>query len=107
MEIYEIIRDEILERHGNGFYTCKPHVITATMDKYVAERMLEIYKQNQSQNEAYSIRTIRAREPENLNGCVNCNNYNRCLLHIEEHPGDMIRCIRFGDLVEYVRNQRF
>lgn len=105
MEIYEIVRTEILERHGNGWYTGRPSVITATMDKYMAERMLDIYKQNQSENESYEIRTISAREPEHLNGCVNCNSYNRCLTHIDEHPGDMIRCVRFGDLVEYVQNR--
>ena len=108
MEIYEIIRTEIVERHGNGWYTGRPSVITATTDRYMAERMLEIYKQNQGENESYYIRTIselRPEEPQGHDYCINCNNYDKCLTHIYEHPGVMIRCLRFGDLVKYVQNK--
>jgi hypothetical protein len=59
MELYEIVRTEIFEYHGNRCYTAKNSVITATMDKDMAEKMLEIYKHNQNGNESYEIRTLR------------------------------------------------
>ena len=57
MELYEIIKTEIRERYPNG-YIGQPSVITATMDKTMAEQMLAIYKQNCSANEEYEIRTV-------------------------------------------------
>ena len=62
MELYEIIKHDIIERFPNG-YASKPSVITATMDKDMAECMLSIYRQNCGQNEAYDIRIVRDIEP--------------------------------------------
>jgi hypothetical protein len=59
MELYEIIRSEVLEYHGRLCYTARTSVVTSTMDKDMAEKMLEIYKYNQSDNESYDIRTLR------------------------------------------------
>jgi hypothetical protein len=59
MELYEIVRTEIFEYHGHRCYTARTMVITATMDKDMAEKMLEIYKHNQGMDESYEIRTLR------------------------------------------------
>lgn len=107
MELYEIVKTEIIERHS-GYYDGKTSVITATMDKDLAEQMLSIYKSNQSSNESYSIRTLREPKVEHLNydpisceRCPTCNGYTRCLLTILENPKEMIRCMYFGRLKEY------
>lgn len=63
MELYEIVKTEIVEWHNKNCYTGKSSVITATMDKVVAERMLSIYKQNCGDNESYDIRTVRELKP--------------------------------------------
>lgn len=63
MELYEIVRTETFEYHGYRCYTAKISVITATMDKDMAEKMLEIYKHNQSGDESYEIRTLKISEP--------------------------------------------
>lgn len=64
MELYEIVK---IEREwysrGYGYYVPKTSVITATTDKDMAEKMLEIYKHNQSDDESYQIRTLRISEP--------------------------------------------
>jgi hypothetical protein len=60
MELYEIIR---ISTYPCGNYICtSTNVITATMDKDMAEKMLIIYKQNQNEDESYQLRTLR--EPE-------------------------------------------
>lgn len=59
MELYEIVRYEVVEYHGHLCYTARTSVVTSTMDKDTAEKMLEIYKYNQSGNESYEIRTLR------------------------------------------------
>lgn len=59
MELYEIVRYEAFEYHGHLCYTARISVVTSTMDKDMAEKMLEIYKYNQSSNESYEIRTLR------------------------------------------------
>ena len=66
MELYEIVRWEIFEYHSRTCYTGRTSVVTATMDKEMAEKMLEIYKYNQSDNEAYEIRTVRISKPVKL-----------------------------------------
>ena len=62
MELYEIVKQDIIERFPND-YTSKTSVITATMDKDMAEQMLSIYKQNCGINESYAIRTVREIKP--------------------------------------------
>ena len=64
MELYEIVKTEsVWIDRGYGYYNDKMSVITATMDKDMAEKMLEIYKHNQSDDESYQIRTLRISEP--------------------------------------------
>ena len=60
MELYEIVKTEQEWcPRGYGYYVQKTSVITTTMDKDMAEKMLEIYKHNQSMDESYEIRTLR------------------------------------------------
>jgi hypothetical protein len=106
MEIYEIVKFVHKPVKGEEYF--EPEVITATMDKELAEQMLSIYKSNQGENEAYHIRTLREPkavpfndEPQFYQHCQACNSYHRCLLTILEHPAEMIRCINFGRLKEY------
>ena len=67
MELYEIVHWTTFNYHDHLCYTtAKPSVITATMDKDIAEKMLEVYKHNQSADEAYEIRTLRISEPVKL-----------------------------------------
>lgn len=61
MELYEIVKTDIMENYSNG-YLGKSSVITATMDKDMADTMLSIYRQNCGYNEAYDIRIVR--EPQ-------------------------------------------
>lgn len=61
MEIYEIIRHQIQSSFDGG-YISKPTVITATMDKDMAEKMFQIYRANCKIDEVYDMRVIR--EPE-------------------------------------------
>ena len=37
--------------------------------------------------------------------CVSCNSYDKCVNHIKTRPNDMIRCIGFGALRDYI-NQK-
>ena len=63
MDLYEIVK---MTRNaisaGNMFGTITT-VVTATMDKKVAEQMLTIYQQNANENESYQIRTLREKVP--------------------------------------------
>lgn len=61
MEIYEIIHHQIQSRFDGG-HISKSTVITATMDKDMAEKMFQIYRANCKMDEAYDMRIIR--EPE-------------------------------------------
>ena len=63
MKLYEVVKNELqwIDR-GYGYYDGKISVITATMDKDVAEKMLEIYRHNQSDNESYHIRELKIPE---------------------------------------------
>ncbi len=63
MKLYEIVKTELqwIDR-GYGYYDGKTSVITSTMDKDVAEKMLEIYKHNQCDNESYKIRELKISE---------------------------------------------
>lgn len=63
MELYEIVKTDIIEKYPNG-YLGRPSVITATMDKDMADQMLSIYRHNCGDNEAYDIRIVR--EPQIL-----------------------------------------
>ena len=64
MELYEIVKTEQEWcSRGYGYYVSNTSVITATTDKDMAEKMLEIYKHNQSDGESYQIRTLRISEP--------------------------------------------
>ena len=63
MELYEIVHwKSYLGRSDYG----QTSVITATMDKDMAEKMLEIYRYNQSTDESYEIRTVRMSDPMKL-----------------------------------------
>ena len=106
MELYEIVKFTHKPVKGEEYF--EPEVITATMDKNLAEKMLEIYKSNQGENESYNIRTLREPKAVPFNSassccehCPTCNSYTRCLLTILEHPNEIIRCIHFGRLKEY------
>ena len=58
MEIYEIVKDEIFGSSEFGCFS-RSSVITATMDKDMAEQMLAIYKHNCGEYERYNIRIIQ------------------------------------------------
>lgn len=108
MELYEIVKTDIMERYPNG-YSGKPSVITATMDKDMADQMLSIYRQNCGQNEAYDIRIVREPQIAYMDGyehCKACNSFNTCVNTIYNHPGTMIRCIRFGELKKYIKKEK-
>lgn len=63
MALYEIMKTEFALVPGRpGHYVQKTSVITSTMDKDMAEKMLEIYRHNQSDDESYEIRTLRISE---------------------------------------------
>lgn len=63
MKLYEIVKTEsVWIDRGYGYYNDKISVITATMDKNVAEKMLEIYRHNQRDNESYQIRELKIPE---------------------------------------------
>ena len=105
MELYEIVKFTRKPTKGEEYF--EPDVITATMDKDIAEKMLEIYKQNQKMHESYQIRTLR--EPDVISftrppiHCAECNGYCRCVDTIETKPSARIRCIFFGELQRYIR----
>lgn len=106
MELYEILKFTRKPTIREDYF--EPEVITATMDKDLAEKMLTIYKSNQKMHESYQIRTVR--EPEIVSfsaptHCMACNSYYRCVDTIETHPNTMIRCIRFGELRRYIKNE--
>ena len=64
MELYELIKTEFPLIPGRpGHCVPKTSVITATMDKDMAENMLEIYRHNQSDYESYQIRTLKISDP--------------------------------------------
>ena len=58
MELYELIKVEFI-RPRPHYLTEKSTVITASMDKEMIERMLDIYRGNQDEDEAYEMRTVR------------------------------------------------
>lgn len=62
MKLYEIIKTTFT-LYNEKIYTEKKTVITSSMDKEMIDNMLEIYRSNQSTNEAYEIRTVRIPEP--------------------------------------------
>lgn len=62
MELYELIKVEFT-RPAPHYLIEKSTVITASMDKDMIERMLDIYRENQGEDEAYEIRTVRISEP--------------------------------------------
>ena len=63
MKLYEIVKTEsVWIDRGYGYYNDQTSVITATTDKDVAEKMLEIYRHNQSDNESYQIRELKIPE---------------------------------------------
>lgn len=105
MELYEIIKTKIIERYENS-YLGQPSVVTATMDKAMAEQMLAIYKHNCGENEEYEIRTVTA--PQILHTyecCKSCNSFSKCVSVIREISDVMIRCIRFGELKQYIEKE--
>lgn len=61
MELYEVIKTTFT-LYNERLYTENNTVITAVMDKDLAYKMLDIYKANQTENEAYEIRTVRMPE---------------------------------------------
>lgn len=43
-----------------------------------------------------------------INGCEHCkvcNSFNTCVRMIREHPGTAVRCIRFGELKQYIEKE--
>ena len=61
MELYEIVKFTLQKIYGD--ITATNHcVITSTMDKNLVYNMLDTYKANQTENEAYQIRTVRMPE---------------------------------------------
>ena len=108
MELYEIVKFTRKPSRGEEYF--EPEVITATMDKDVAEKMLTIYKQYQKMHESYQIRTLKELEAVPLlpapEHCVTCNSYCRCVDTIETRPNEMIRCIFFGGLRNYIKDGR-
>ena len=60
MELYEIIKKEKLYTlsYNPLIYDCRITVITATIDKNIADQMLEIYQSNCNTDEIYEIRTL-------------------------------------------------
>lgn len=65
MELYELIKVEFT-RPTPYYLIEKSTVITASMDKDMIGRMLDIYRENQGEDEAYEIRTVRISEPIKL-----------------------------------------
>ena len=110
MEIYEIVKYTHNPKFGTEYF--KTEIITATVDKELAEQMLTIYRSNQGMDEAYQIRTLREPKVASLNSesdwynrCTSCNSYNRCVMTILEHPEEMIRCMHFGKLKERIKRK--
>lgn len=65
MELYEIVKFTHNPTIKEDYF--EPEVITATMDKDLAEKMLTIYKSDQKMYESYLIRTVR--EPKIVSLC--------------------------------------
>ena len=65
MELYELIKVEYV-RPRPHYLTEQSTVITASMDKEMIEQMLDIYRENQDEDEAYYIRTVRISKPVKL-----------------------------------------
>lgn len=61
MELYEIIKVTLTRLGGHTVQT-KPSVITAVIDKDLAYKMLDIYRANEGEGNAYKIRTVRTPE---------------------------------------------
>ena len=109
MELYEIVKTTINAiRIGNTFGTTTS-VVTATMDKKIAEQMLEIYQQNANEDESYQIRTLRELEAQPFDyfstayeRCLSCKSYDKCKDVALNQPNNNIRCINFGALKKYV-----
>ena len=105
MELYEIVKFTRKPIKGEEYF--EPEVITATMDKELAEKMLKIYKCHQEMYESYQIRTLKEPEAVSMFGtplhCMTCNSYYRCIDTIETRPDVMIRCIHFGELRKFVK----
>ena len=65
MELYELIKVEYV-RPRPHYLTEQSAVITASMDKEMIEQMLDIYRENQDEDEVYYIRTVRISKPVKL-----------------------------------------
>ena len=111
MELYEVVKitnNSIIAKNvPNGIIS----VITATMDRQIAEQMLEIYRQNADENESYQIRTLRKLEAQpfdygsvSYERCLSCNSYDRCKDFVINHPNAMMRCMNFDELKKYVKS---
>ena len=72
MEIYEIIYHKIESRFDGG-YISKSTVVTATMDKDMAEKMFKIYRANCKIDEVYDMLVIREPEIKEFNFKENGN----------------------------------
>lgn len=105
MELYEIVKFTRKPTKGEEYFD--PTVITATMDKDMAENMLDIYRQHQKMHESYQIRTLKEPMVASFIGhplhCFTCNDYHRCVNTIETNPNAMMRCMFFGELQRYIR----
>lgn len=109
MELYEIVK--FIRKPIKGEEYFEPVVVTATMDKQIAEQMLEIYQQNADENESYRIRTLRELKPQPFDyfstayeHCLACKSYNTCKDVALNQPNNSIRCINFGGLKKYVQS---
>lgn len=67
MELYEIVHKIYQAKSMYGWFNPKCTVVTATMDKDMAEKMLQIYLSNCLEWETYKINTVKERIKENNN----------------------------------------
>jgi len=105
MELYEIVKCKE-EKHTPRIGVFQEQVLTVVTDRDLAEQMLEIYESNQKSDEKYKINTVRKSEPQPNTlvpvGCFTCNSCGKCMNTIATRPNEMIRCIRFGELRQYI-----
>lgn len=67
MELYEIRHKVFQSQSPYGWRNSVYTVVTATMDKDIAEKMLQIYLSNCSEGETYEINTVKEKIKENNN----------------------------------------
>ena len=108
MELYEIVKYKE-DKHTQHLGVFKEQVLTVVTDRDLAERMLEIYQSTQKTDEAYKIITVRKSESKPFNRiprhCASCGSYDVCVNMIKTRPNEMMRCMCFGELRDYIKNK--